>query len=300
MKIGQILRQKFSLSFEFFPPKTPEGELDLFNHIKSLEGINPDFVSVTYGAGGGTREKTRQVVSRFAREEKLNVMAHLTCIAHSKQEIIEILSGYKKSDIQNILALRGDSPIGSGIDPNSGEIPHAIDLIRLIKNVFGDAFSIGAAAFPEKHPESASWESEMDHFKRKIDAGADFAVTQLFFNNHAYFDFIDRCRGNHIDIPIIPGIMPITNFKQIRKFSEMCGASIPKELSDELGRFEEDPAEVAKAGLEYAVKQCEKLLENGVPGLHFYTLNKSMATLSIYQALQDKLALIQLVRRRSS
>lgn len=288
MKIGEIIKKKFTISFEFFPPKTDEGEADLFDAIQKLKPLSPDFVSVTYGAGGGTREKTRRIVTRISREAGLNVMAHLTCIGHTKAEILEILRDYRDAGIDDILALRGDTPAGTAIDPQKGEIPHASDLVHLIRSEFDEYFSIGCAAFPERHPESPNWEWEMAYFKKKAE-GSDFGITQLFFDNRYFFELLDRMSKNSIAIPIIPGIMPVTNFKQIQKFASMCGATIPNRLIETLQRFQDSADDTAKAGVEYAVGQCEELLKNGVRGLHFYTLNKSNATSTIYESIKSLL-----------
>ncbi|WP_457599929.1 methylenetetrahydrofolate reductase [NAD(P)H] [Hydrogenivirga sp.] len=289
MKIGDILRKGvFSVSFEFFPPKTREGERQLFETIKELKGLKPTFVSVTYGAGGSTRDRTRNVVKRIHEDIGLNVMAHLTCIAHSKEELREILRDYREIGIENILALRGDVPHDRpDFRPPEGACRYARELVELIREDFGDYFSVGVASYPEGHPESPNMEWEIRFFKEKVEAGADFSITQMFFENRYYYEFIDLCGRAGIDIPIIPGIMPITNFKQIKKFASMCGATIPQSLIERMEPVEDKPEEVAKIGVDFAVRQCEDLLRNGVPGLHFYTLNKSRATLQIYKALRE-------------
>jgi len=287
LKIGKLLKKGiFSVSFEFFPPKTPEGEDQLFRTVEELRELNPSFVSVTYGAGGSTRDRTRRVVEKIHRETNLTVMAHLTCIAHSKEEIEQILRGYRKIGIENILALRGDIPKDVS-DFNFKGCSYAKELVELIKNKFGDYFSVGVASYPEGHPESPNMEWEIKFFKEKVYAGADFSITQMFFENDFYYRFLERCRKAQINIPIIPGIMPITNFKQIKKFALMCGATIPQRLVEKLEAVESKPEEVEKIGVEFAIKQCEDLLTNGVPGFHFYTLNKSKATLKIYKAIKN-------------
>ncbi len=284
MKISQLLKSEpFSVSFEFFPPKTPEGEQELFNTIKDLEPLKPTFVSVTYGAGGSTRERTQRIVQRIHTQTKLTVMAHLTCIAHTKEELLEILGNYKNMGIENILALRGDMPKDAPTTERA--CSYAVELVRLIRDNFGDYFSVGVASYPEGHPESPNMEWEIKHFKKKVDAGADFSITQMFFDNAYYYRFLDLCQRAGIDIPIIPGIMPITNFKQIKKFAQMCGAEIPQSLVEKLEPYEDRPEEVEKIGVEFAVRQCEDLITSGVKGLHFYTLNKSKATLEIYRAI---------------
>ena len=288
MKISQLLRQvNRSISFEFFPPKTKDGEEALFKTIKELEHINPTFVSVTYGAGGSTRDRTRNIVKKIHERTSLTVMAHLTCIGHTKKELLEILQDYKIIGIQNILALRGDIPVNM----ENFHIPEdgckfANELVGLIRVEFNDWFSIGVATYPEGHPESPNLERDVYYFKKKVEAGADFAITQMFFDNRYFYDYLELCEKEGIDIPIIPGIMPITNFKQIRKFALMCGATIPEPLVKKLEKVQDKNEEVEKIGIEFAVKQCEDLLENGVKGLHFYTLNKSKATIEIYNQIK--------------
>lgn len=291
MKIGDILKKGvFSISFEFFPPKTEEGERKLFETIRKLEKLNPTFVSVTYGAGGSTRDRTRNIVKKIHEETNLTVMAHLTCIAHRREELIEILRDYKSIGIENILALRGDVPRDKpDWRPPEGACRYAKELVELIRKEFGEWFSIGVASYPEGHPESPNLEWEVKYFKEKVEAGADFSITQMFFVNDYYYRFVDMCKKAGIHIPIIPGIMPITNFKQIRKFASLCGATIPQSLIEKLEKVEKKPEEVKKIGIEFAINQCLDLIEHGVPGLHFYTLNKSDATLKIYEAIKGKI-----------
>ncbi len=292
MKIGDILKRiKHSISFEFFPPKTKEGEDSLCNTIKELEYIKPTFVSVTYGAGGSTRERTIRVVKRIHTETNLTVMAHQTCIGHTKKDIEDILSEYKNIGVQNVLALRGDIPQGqeeSFVFPPDG-CRYASELVEFIRKTFGDWFSIGVAAYPEGHPESPNKERDIYYFKKKVEAGAEFAITQMFFDNRYFYDFMERMEKAGINIPVIPGIMPITNFKQIKKFAFMCGATIPEELVKKLEKYEDKPEEIEKIGIDYATKQCEDLLKHNVKGLHFYTLNKSKATIQIYERIKDLL-----------
>ncbi len=286
MKIIDILNSKKTvISFEFFPPKTEKGELELFDNILSLKKLKPDFVSVTYGAGGSTREKTNDLAVKISKEE-INVMIHTTSIMHTKNQMKEMIRTYKDEGIDNLLALRGDSPQGMNLDYSKQEMVHAVDLINLIKSEFGSHFSIGGAAFPEGHLESKNKEKEMEYFKLKQDAGMEFAITQLFFDNSYYYDFLDRTEKNGVNIPIIPGIMPITNYQQIEKFIAMCGATVPKELIEKLEKVRDNKEESEKIGIDYAIKQCEDLIKNGVKGLHFYTLNKSKATIKIYENLK--------------
>ena len=292
MKISDLLKQiKRSVSFEFFPPKTPEGEESLFKTIKELEFIKPTFVSVTYGAGGTTRERTIRIVKRIHTETNLTVMAHQTCIGHTRKEIIDILNQYKDIGVQNVLALRGDIPKGqeeSFVFPPDG-CRYANELVSLIRENFGDWFSIGVAAYPEGHPESPDIDTDIFYFKKKVDAGAEFAITQMFFDNRYFYSFMDKLAKVGVNIPVIPGIMPITNFKQIKKFADMCGATIPSELIKKLQPVADKPQEVEKIGIEFAIKQCEDLLKNGARGLHFYTLNRSKATVQIFKAIKHLL-----------
>ncbi|SHK17061.1 methylenetetrahydrofolate reductase [NAD(P)H] [Thermocrinis minervae] len=286
MKIIEHLRRgEFSLSFEFFPPKTQEGEEELFQTILDLRPLNPTFVSVTYGAGGSTRERTRRIAQRIHTETDLTVMVHLTCIAHTKQELLEMLTSYKEMGIQNVLALRGDVPKADDFKPPEGACKHADELVSLIRENFKDYFCVCVASYPEGHPESPNMEWEIKFFKKKVLKGADFSITQMFFDNSYYYEFVELCRKEGINIPIIPGIMPITNFRQIQKFASMCGATIPQSLIDRMEPVAEKPEEVAKIGIEFAIRQCEDLIRNKAPGLHFYTLNKSKATLEVYKAI---------------
>ncbi len=278
MRIGKILDNK-GVSFEFFPPKTQKDQDILLDTAKNLETYKPLFVSVTYGAGGSTISYTKEVVLRLKNELKLNVMAHLTCISHTKEELFDILSFYKNHNIDNILALRGDMPKdGKNIGCN-----HGFDLVKLIKTHFDDDFCIGVACYPEGHPESPNMEWEMKYFKYKVDQGASFAISQMFFDNTYFYEFLELCEKANINIPIIPGIMPITNFKQISKFASMCGATIPHSITSALENLNEE--DVFKKGVEFAIKQCENLIKNGIKHLHFYTLNKSKATLDILKSI---------------
>lgn len=289
MRIGDYLKRgKFSVSFEFFPPKTPEGEKQLFETIEELRALKPTFVSVTYGAGGSTRDRTRNIVKKIHEETDLTVMAHLTCIAHTEGELLDILNDYRSIGIENILALRGDVPHDRpDFRPPEGACRYASELVALIRENFGDYFSVGVASYPEGHPESPNMEWEVRYFKKKVGAGADFSITQMFFENKYYYEFLEMCERAGIGIPVIPGIMPITNFKQIKKFASMCGATIPQSLVERMEKVEDKPEEVAKLGVEFAIRQCEDLLKHRVPGLHFYTLNRSRATLEIYEAIKD-------------
>lgn len=289
MKIGELLKREFTISFEFSPPKTEESEREFWETIALLKPMNPHFVTVTYGAGGSTRDKTRDIVLRLYQEQKLNVMPHLTAVNHSAADVIRLLDSYKAAGIDDILALRGDTPQGTAISPGEGEIPHAVDLVHLIRERYGRYFSIGGAAFPERHPESSDWDSEIRHFKEKVDAGLDFATTQLFFKNEFFYSYRDRLARSGIDIPVLPGIMPIINYKGIKRMAELSHAFMPPELLEKIEKVSDKPEEVEKIGVEYTIRQCEELLNNGVPGLHLYTMNKSRATLTIYSALRSSI-----------
>ena len=274
-------------SFEFFPPKTDEGAAKLMATVAELkEALAPDFVSVTYGAGGSTRDRTLELVTRIQNELDLTAMAHMTCVASTVEEIAEVVGGLTSAGIRNLLALRGDPPKGeTEFVATEGGFGHATDLIEWLRAQHPD-LGIGAACYPENHVESADAEEDLRWTKVKVDNGAQFLITQLFFDNQDYFDFVGRARDADITVPIVPGIMPITNVAQIERFTKMCGASIPEPLIERLRRVKDDPALVMAVGIEHAIGQCRQLLENGAPGLHFYTLNKSFATRSILAAVR--------------
>ncbi len=273
------------ISFEFFPPKTDEGTEALYRTVETLGPCKPSFVSVTYGAGGSTRDRTLQLVARIKRDLGLEAMAHLTCVGSRKDQIHGILQRLHDSGIENVLALRGDPPAGeSGFVQPEGGFGYADELVRYIREE-GFAFCMGGACYPEKHTESPDRATDLAMTKQKVDAGLDFMVTQLFFENAEYFSFVERARDAGIEVPIVPGLMPITNVAQVQRFTKMCGASIPKELSRRLHIVEADPAAVVATGVSWAIEQCRELLDRGAPGLHFYTLNKSSASLAVHAAL---------------
>ncbi len=283
-------------SFEFFPPKTEKGEATLWRSLELLAPLEPDFVSVTYGAGGSTRDRTIDLVGRIKRETGIEPMAHLTCVGATRDEIASVVDRLGDAGVRNILALRGDPPKGqTEFVHTAGGFRHASELIEFLRGR-GD-FCLGAACYPEVHPEATDAEVDLKHLKAKVDAGADFLVSQLFFDNRRFFDFHKRAREAGIAAPILPGIMPVTNFKQIQRFTQMCGATIPDLLNSRLRQVQEDPQEVLWAGVQYAAHQCRELLEpagsgpfgarpRGVPGIHFYTLNRSPATRAIFEILR--------------
>jgi methylenetetrahydrofolate reductase (NADPH) len=282
---GRTDRRVFS--FEFFPPKTDAGMATLERTIRELGELAPSFVSVTYGAGGSTRERTVEIVSRIQREAGICAMAHLTCVGAGRDEIGAVLDRLVGEGIENIMALRGDPPDGqTTFQRPDGGFGYASDLIAFIRQRFGDGLSIGGAAYPEGHIELRDPDREMANLLIKVRAGADFIVTQLFFDNRRYFDFVARARAAGITVPIVPGIMPIRNVAQIERFTKLCGATIPAALFNELDLRRDDAEAIAQLGVAQATAQCVELLQAGAPGIHFYTLNQSPATRVILTALK--------------
>ena len=286
MRIGDLLRQGArSFSFEFFPPKDEAGEEVLWRSISELEPLKPTFVSVTYGAGGTTRDRTLAITARIARETSLLPMAHLTCVGHTTDELTRILQSLTESGVRNVLALRGDPPGGPGTEwvSTPGGVEYASELVAFIRRV--SDLSIGVAAFPEGHRDSASLDADVAVLKAKHDAGAEFAVTEMVLRASDYFGLVERARAAGIDFPIIPGIMPILNFNSMAKMVELSGREIPGEVLARLEPLKDDPAAVRAEGITIATELCDTVLEDGAPGLHFYTLNRSRATREIYAAL---------------
>jgi methylenetetrahydrofolate reductase (NADPH) len=285
MKISELLNHtEHTFSFEFFPPKDEISAVDFGINVGQLLKLEPTFVSVTYGAGGSNQERTFGLVDYLQNKIGLNTMAHYTCVGSGKDKIARDMEQLQGIHIENLMLLRGDPPKGSMEfkAPENG-FNHASDLISFVKNNF--SFSVGAAAYPEKHPESLSLEHDIANLKAKFNAGADFLVTQLFFNNKAYFDFVEKSRKAGIECRIIPGIIPITNFKQIKRYVDMTGAAFPEDLLDKLETHQDNPEKIYQIGIDHAIMQCLDLLETGAPGLHFYTLNKSRAAVEVFESL---------------
>ena len=289
MLVKEILQSatKPVFSFEFFPPKKTADWEKLFHTISELIPFNPSYVSVTYGAGGSTRNRTHDLVTKIQRETGLTVVSHLTCICSGKEEILHILEDYHKHGIMNVLALRGDLPPGSvSYKEATKDFPHAIDLVRFIVENFPD-IGIGVAGFPEGHPQTPNRLQEIEYLKAKVDQGADYIVTQLFFDNRDFFDFVDRCILAGINVPIIPGIMPITTKKGLTRMSELAlGARIPAPLLKKVQQAANDN-EVAETGIEWATEQVRELIDNHIKGIHFYTLNNAEATGKIFQNIVE-------------
>ena len=275
-----------TLSFEFFPPKNDKGSRDLLETVDELGKLNPAFVSVTYGAGGTTRERTREVVQKIIQDTSVPTIPHLTCIGHSREEMSEILNQYSEDQVGTILALRGDPPRDQpDYDRGGDDFKFAGDLVAFIKD-HSHEFEIGVAGFPEGHPATQNRLTEMDYFKSKVDQGADYICTQLFFDNHDFFDYRERCDLACINLPIVAGIMPITSLSSMKRMAELAaGSRFPARLLKHLSDAGDDPAAIRQAGIDHAIEQCQELIDQNVSGLHLYTLNKSSATREIATAL---------------
>jgi len=269
-------------SFEFFPPKTEDGINKLAATSRALAAVQPRFFSVTFGAGGSTRDRTFETVISLQKDSGIDTAPHLSCISSTRENILEMLNGYRNRGINHIVALRGDMPSGMG---EAGEFRYANELVTFIREETGDHFHIEVAAYPEYHPQATSPDKDLANFKRKVDAGASSAITQYFYNPDAYFRFIDRCNSVSIDIDIVPGIMPITNYYQLARFSDACGAEIPRWIRKRLEAYGENLESIRAFGEEVVTSLCAQLLEKGAPGLHFYTLNRAAPALAIWSNL---------------
>ena len=289
MKIIDMLRQGSpTISFEFFPPKNDRGFSDLFAAIEALKPLRPSYVSVTYGAGGSTRRKTVDLVKRIKHEIGIEAMAHLTCVGAAAAEIASVLRNLHDGGIDNLLALRGDPPKGQDVfEAVAGGFRYANELVAFIRA--GYDFCLGGACYPETHPEAPSPAADLENLKRKVDAGVDFLITQLFFDNADFYRFRDRAAAAGIDAPLLAGIMPLLSIKQTKRFAQMCGARIPADLLAKIEPLEDDPEAVRSIGTMHAARQCEQLLDEGVAGLHFYTLNRSTATRAVLQHIRPQL-----------
>lgn len=269
-------------SLEFFPPRNEEAEQTFRTTLSRLAPLNPRFCSVTFGAGGTTQEKTHETVVHIQHSTGIEAAPHLSCVGSTRTTIHNILTAYREAGIRHLVALRGDLPSGM---LSIGEFSHANELVGFIREATGDHFHIEVAAYPEMHPQAPTLETDLKNFKRKVEAGADSAITQYFYNPEAYFRFMDDCQRIGVNIPVIPGIMPLTNYSQISRFSELCGADIPRWIRKRLEQFGDDRASIRAFGIDVVSQLCRTLLEGGAPGLHFYTLNGAEATLGIWNNL---------------
>jgi methylenetetrahydrofolate reductase (NADPH) len=284
LKIKDILKKKKTISCEFFPPREAEGIPNVLRTIDRVKVFRPDFVSVTYGAGGSTRVFTEEITMQVKRETDLEVMAHLTCVGQTKEEIHQVLERRDRAGIENVIALRGDPPRGqTNFVPVPGGFQHATDLIQHIRQNF--RFGVAAACYPEGHIESPDRHTDIKFARLKVDKGADFLITQLFYDNDYFFKFMELAQRAGISVPIIPGVLPILSAPQIRRFTALCGASIPPELDRQLDRYGEDDNAVRELGIEYATRQVRELWDSGVPGIHFYVLNRSYSVSKILRNL---------------
>jgi methylenetetrahydrofolate reductase (NADPH) len=274
--------QNLELSYEFFPPRTEVGKLKLLNTRQELETFNPEFYSVTFGAGGSTRDKTLETVLDIQLNSSISASPHITCVGASNAEIIELLNLYKENGINRLVVLRGDLPSGM---VGMGECKFAADLVHLIRDQFGEHFTIAVAAYPEAHPNAKNLLVDIDFFSAKMQAGANMAITQYFYNNDSYFHFMEQCAKKNIRQPIFPGIMPISNFENLTKFSNLCGAEIPRWINKTMAAFEDDLDSQQKLGIDIVTNMIDELIQNGAPGLHFYTMNQSALTRTILKNL---------------
>jgi len=270
-------------SFEFFPPKTDAGAVKLRDVTKTLAALQPEYFSVTYGAGGSTRDRSLGTVLDIQRDSGRAAAPHLSCIGDSKAELAELLKTYQANGIRHIVALRGDLPSGMGM--SGGDLAYASDLVRFIRDTTGDHFHIEVAAYPECHPQAANLATDIQHFVHKVNQGASSAITQYFFNADSYFHFVDAVQKQGVEIPVIPGIMPITNFANLVRFSDACGAEVPRWIRKQIAGYGDDAASIQKFGEDVVARLCEQLLAGGAPGLHFYTMNQAEPTLALWRRL---------------
>jgi methylenetetrahydrofolate reductase (NADPH) len=286
MRINDLLAADGPVfSIEFFPPRTPEGVAQLFETLEALKPLEPDYVSVTYGAGGSTRDGTVEIATRIKREHGLEVMAHLSCVGETREGLIAILDRFRDAGIENVLALRGDPPRGEAeFHRPQGGLSSAAELAGFIDERY--EFTIGGACFPEVHPEARDLEADLDYLKTKVDAGARFLITQLFFDNRVYFDFVSAARAHGIHVPIIPGVIPIASYGQVARICDLCDATIPPDLAEAMEGLGGDIEAEALLGVAYAAQQCEELLAGGAPGIHFYALNRAPGTRAVLSALK--------------
>jgi methylenetetrahydrofolate reductase (NADPH) len=271
-----------AISFEFFPPKTDEQRAQLDKTAKELKALKPEYVSVTFGAGGSTLSYTSETVARLHQQHGLEVAPHLSCMGGTRKEIAELLDAYRAAGYRRIVALRGDLPSGMA---SPGDFRYAAELVRFIREYSGDHFHIEVAAYPEMHPQSEDVQADLRHFKSKVDAGANGAITQYFFNADAYFRFVDDVRRMGVTVPIVPGIMPISNYAQLKRFSDACGAEIPRWIAKRMQAYYDDVESIRAMGAEVVAQLCRRLLEGGAPALHFYTLNRAKATRAVLDQL---------------
>jgi methylenetetrahydrofolate reductase (NADPH) len=286
MRIDDLLASRGpAFSFEFYPPKTPEGVDQLFETVEALRALEPSFVSVTYGAGGATREGTLEISTKIKRDYGIETMAHLSCVGETTEGLVAILDRLRDAGIENILALRGDPPRGeTQFERPDGGLASAADLTAFIAERYD--FTMGGACFPEVHPEATSPEADLSYLETKVAAGASFLITQLFFDNRVYFDFVAAARERGIDVPIIPGVIPIASYAQVARICDLCDASIPPELSTAMEALGGDAEAEALLGVAYAARQCDELLARGAPGIHFYALNRAAGTRAVLSALR--------------
>lgn len=286
LDLGEVLSSgRRSFSFELFPPKSEDGERVLWQTVREIEALRPTFVSVTYGAGGSTQDRTVRLTGEIARDTTLTPVAHLTCVGATRDDLRSVVGQYAAEGVRTVLALRGDPPTGLGSEwqPHPGGLDHAVELVELVRSL--GSFSVGVAAFPEGHPESESLEHDARVLAMKQQAGADFAITQLFFRVEDYVRMRDMASAAGCTMPIIPGIMPVTNVAQIERFAALSGAAFPAHLAERFHAVADDAEAVLELGVEVAADMCQRLLDVGAPGLHFYTLNRSRSTIEVYEAL---------------